>query len=186
MPRTSNKEKELEVKNDVLSETNESVESVTGINTVVAKAKEINRLSNEMLVPVMNNTNANLYFAHRNCIHTLDMMNYGDIEEITLGELMTMKASHPRFLNECWLLILNEDIVKYMGLTRLYENVIPPDKIEKFFELSVEKIEEILTKSPVQVKENIGKVVMAKVKGNEWRDYQKLKVIEKVLKVKFE
>jgi hypothetical protein len=128
-----------------------------------------------MLVPVMNNTNANLYFEHRNCIHTLDMLNYGDIQEITLGELMTMKAGHPRFLNECWLLVLNEDVVKYMGLEKLYENVVPPDRVDKFFDLPVGKIEDILTKAPVQVKENIGKIVMEKVRENTWKDYQKFR-----------
>lgn len=149
------------------------------------KIKKIRKLDREEYVSVMNNTTSNLFFKHPNCLTTLDMYEYGDIQEIKIGELMTMKSGQPRILNECWLMILDEDVVEAIGLSELYKNVITIDKVDELFSLSAEKIEEILSKSPRIVKENIGGIVKQRVDNREWESLTKLSAIEKALGVKF-
>lgn len=149
------------------------------------KIKKIRELDREEYISVMNNTTSNLFFKHPNCLTTLDMYEYGDIQEIKIGELMTMKSSQPRILNECWLMILDEDVVEAMGLSKLYKNVITIDKADELFSLSAEKIEEVLSKSPKIVKENIGRLVKQRVDNGEWESLTKLSAIEKTLGVDF-
>lgn len=155
------------------------------VSKIQEKIKKVRELDREEYVPVMNNTTSNLFFKHPNCLTTLDMYEYGDIQEMKIGELMTMKASQPRILNECWLMILDEDVVEAMGLSKLYKNIITIDKADELFSLSAEKIEEVLSKSPKIVKENIGKLVKQRVDNGEWESLTKLNAIEKVLGVKF-
>lgn len=156
------------------------------VNKIQEKIKKVRALDREEYVPVMNNTTNNLFFKHSNCLTTLDMYEYGDIQEIKIGELMTMKSSQPRILKECWLMILDEDVVEAMGFSEMYENVITVDKADELFKLSAKKIKDVLSKAPKIVKENIGRLVKKRVDNGKWESLTKLKAIEEALNIKFD
>jgi hypothetical protein len=81
----------------------------------------------------MNITNGILIYKSKKTGMHLQFEKYGDIEYIEFGELLTMKTSSRKFLEEPWILILDEEVVKYLGLEKLYKKLVHPENIDAIF-----------------------------------------------------
>lgn len=135
------------------------------------------------LVPCRNVTVGNLiYVSKKTGLQTL-WMSYDDVEFIDVGELLTMKASQPKFLTEPWLVIDDEDVVEYLGLKHLYAKLADVEDLDSFFDKSHGEMEAILEKLPNGTKNSIISRSRQLVEDGTLFDNRKIKVLEKALKI---
>lgn len=160
----------------------EAEEAVVTQVEVTETKKEKRKLQRNDLIPVMNYTSGLLVYEARDG-RGWRFENYGDTDEMELGDLITMKNSQPRLLNEPWLLILDEDAVEYLGLSKLYERVVKPDDVENLFKLPENKLEEVLTKAPLSVKQLVADMARQMVDNQQLTNIVTIKVIERILNI---
>ena len=111
----------------------------TKVDELIASAKEIiteksskpkstrKRIDLSDEVEVVNFTNSNFLSSPRSG-RIYDFAKFGSTDLMSVDELKTMLSAYPGFLRAPWLLILDADVVDYLGLTSLYETLECPDK----------------------------------------------------------
>jgi len=148
-----------------------------------SETKKRKTVDKSMVVEIMNNTSGQVHYASKKSGAEWHFLEYGAIDEIEVGELVTMKNAHPRYLKEPWLLILDEDVVEFLGLANIYENVLTPSELEAFFKLSPVKVEEILSKMPAGMKEAVLDRARAKYEDRTLENVNVIRAIEDTLNV---
>ncbi len=148
--RTATRKASPATKKEAQQKTQEVTETeATKQKPVVKKRTEIDP---SRLVLCKNVTNSGLTYISRKTNMPILWMESGDEEYVSVQELMTMRASQPRFLNEPWIIIndeTDEDVIEYLGLKKLYENIIDTEEIDNFLVYSSpEEIEAKLKKAP--------------------------------------
>jgi hypothetical protein len=105
-------------------------------------------------IPVMNVTNGQLVYHSKRTGAEWVWSKYGDIEYIEFQELLTMRSSQRRFLDEPFIIILDDDAVEHLGLRKMYESFskISVDKIDEVFKLRQEDFEDVIEKAPRGIK----------------------------------
>jgi hypothetical protein len=139
------------------------------------------KLKNNDEVTVVNNTVGKLIYISNKTGFQMVLDGYGAIDKIPFGELITMKSSQPKFINDAWLIILDEEAIKQLKLEKQYENIIKPDDLDSFYDLNDKKMGEMLDNMPNQMKETIAKITKQKIENRELNDLFKIKLIEEKL-----
>lgn len=133
-------------------------------------------------VEIMNNTTGKYKYTSKRSGFALEMEDYGDTEDITFGELRTMSSTQKRHISDAFIVILDEEVVKELGYEKLYMNVFNYEGVEELFN-DPDKLNEVLPKMPVTMRETLGTIAIRKFKNNELFDLRVKSVIEKNLKV---
>jgi len=140
------------------------------------------KLRNDDLVEVMNYTVGELIYVNPRTQETWIWSGFGDVQPIPYIEIKTIKSTHPKFIYEPWFIILDDNVVDTLGLTKLYENIIKPDEIDKFYNMDTNEMVEILEKAPENVKLLIAQLTKDKIQKKEFGDLFKIRLIEEALK----
>lgn len=117
-------------------------------------------------VVFMNNTSGNLFYKCPRTHATYDLYEYGDIDYITVEQLLTMNNTSRTMLNDLWVLLLDttdedveiDDVLKYLGIDKLYNDIIRPEDVDKFitestddnFKTALEKMSKALATRVVE------------------------------------
>lgn len=109
--------------------------------------------------------------------------DFGSVEYMEMGELMTMKSSSPKFLKDAQLIIDDEEAAEYLGLTKVYENLIDLDDLNDFFDKSTDEIAKVLPKLPEGLKRAIATRARALAEDGTLDSLGKIKIIEQELDV---
>jgi hypothetical protein len=173
MARPSTK-KETEVKEEVKVETKPKVEE--------------RKIDGNTPVLVMNNTTGFVSFVNKRTQAEFLIEGYGNFEEMLVSDLINMRSSSPALLNQGYLIILDDDVIKYLRLEKVYENILKPEDIDEFFKQNDVKMREILEKSPRGMKELLFDKAKEMVEqGHPDMDYNsKKRVFEDLFNVKFD
>lgn len=147
---------------------------------VIKRKKQIDL---DMLVSCKNIVDGRLIYKSRKTGLETIWMEYGDVEFIDVGELLTMKASQPKFLTNPALIIEDDDVVEYLGLKHIYQKIVDVEDLDTFFENSPEEISQILDKIPNGVKGTIGTVAKKRVLDGTLFDRRKIKTLEQKLNI---
>lgn len=159
-------------------------ESETVSETPKRKQKvEVDR--NELVI-CRNVTDGQLIYKSRKTGLTTIWMNYGDVEYLDVGELLTMKASQPKFLTDVWLVIDDEEVVEFLGLKHIYKNLADVEDIDSFFHKTPSEINEIASKLPKGLKETIGTRARKLIESGDLYDNRKIKALENTLKLELQ
>lgn len=147
------------------------------------KRKQKVEIDRNELVLCRNVTDGQLIYKSRKTGLTTIWMNYGDVEYLDVGELLTMKASQPKFLTDVWLAIDDEEIVEFLGLKHIYKNLADIEDIDTFFSKSPTEIREIAIKLPKGLKETVGTRARKLIESGELYDNRKISILEETLKI---
>lgn len=145
---------EAEAKQVVQIETDALAQAVA--QAVMATKEEANAkpkgLNDDTKVLVMNNTTGRYgYIGTSGFVFGLDA--YGDSDYITYGELRRMLMGRSkRHIQEAFIIILDEEVVKELGLTKLYENVVDEEGMARLLS-SPEALAKALPNMPKIMKE---------------------------------
>jgi hypothetical protein len=145
--------------------------------------KEKRVVNRDDLVTIMNTTTGRVLYTSKKTGAEWSFSDYGDTDEIEVSELITMRNAHPRYLKEPWLLILDDDVVDYLGLTPLYENVLNPDELDEFFKLPEEQMKAIIEKAPRGIRQLIVSVANRKIANKSFDSLSKIQLIEETFKI---
>lgn len=135
------------------------------------------KVENDRLIPVMNITAHGLVYLSRRTGAEWNWERYGDIEYVEMQELLTMRNSQRRFLDEPWILIMDEEVVHYLGLEKMYEKMVHPDNIESVFKMNNEKFKEVLDSAPKGIAQLIVGRAVEKVANGELDSMYKIKLL---------
>lgn len=153
-----------------MTDTNKSTKKTTNKNTKKPTTKTSPRkrvkIDRDLEVAFMNNTNGGFFYKCPKTQNIYDMQEYGDIDYITVDELLTMRNSYRKILNDLWILLIDvnsdevsiEDVWRYLGVYRLYNDLVKPERIDEFilrsgdrrFRDTLERLHDALVKKVVE------------------------------------
>lgn len=176
--RKEEEAKKKEEKAEESEKVNESVSSAIPLQRLKKPSLDKNEL-----IPVMNITNGSLVYQSRKTGLEVKFERYGDIEYLEVGELLTMRSGQRRFLDEPWILIMDNEVVNYLGLDKLYNKLENPQNIDNIFKFDNEAFEQIVTSSPRGYAQLIISRARAKIKDGTLDSVSKIKLLEDRFKV---
>jgi hypothetical protein len=157
-------------------ETKEVVQEV--VKPVPTKRKELDR---NMMVSCRSVVQGELTYVSKKTGLETTWSKFGDEEYIDLGELMTMKASQPKFLNNPWIMIDDTDVVEHLGLKAVYDKIIAVEELDSFFYKQVDEMVEVLKKAPKGTRQLVADTARAKVQDGSLDSMRIIKALEKEL-----
>ncbi len=152
------------------------------ITQPVAKPKKRLEINRDDLIPCRA-TRQSLVYVSKRTSEKFEWSAYGDVQYITLGELITMKSTQPRMLKEGWLIVDDEEAIEQLGLAKMYGNLFEIDDIDEFFDLPESEIKRILMNMPRGFKNSIATFAREKIESGELDSNRKIKLLEDVLDV---
>lgn len=135
------------------------------------------KIENDRMIPIMNISPNGLIYISRRTGAEWEWSEYGDIEYMEMQELQTMRTSQKRFLSEPWVLILDEEVVSFMGLDKMYKNMVHPDNIEQVFSMKNADFKEVIEKVPNGIAQLICNRAVTKVADGTLDSVAKIKVL---------
>lgn len=149
---------------------------------VLSKAKK--KVTRDLEVECKNITNGTLVYVSKKTGAEYILEGYGATEIFDVGELITMKSSSPRILNEPWLLIEDDDVIDYLRLRDVYDRIsVPLDNIDSFFDKPVSKMRDALDVAPNGIKFLIASRAKTLMNEGVLDSVKKIKLIEDVLQI---
>lgn len=123
----------------------------------VKPAKRRQKLPSDTLVECRNITMGKLtYKSYKQNGYKIVWNEPGDIEEIELGELMSMRNSQPKFFTKNWIEIEDPEILEYLGVTKYYKGVPNYDDFENIFLQPFEDMKVAIANLPQSIKKTLG------------------------------
>jgi hypothetical protein len=159
------------------------------VSNLKAKTKEKNirrkeMLDKQMLVPIMNVTNGKLIYQSRKTGSEFRFERYGDIEYMELYELLTMRSSHRRFLDEPFIIVLDEEVAEFLGLSKSYEKLTHATEIDGIFDFPLEQFKDVIESIPKGLAHLVVSKAKEKIETKQLDSVQKVQAIENVFNVK--
>ena len=108
---------------------------------------------------------------------------YGDIKPVLYSELMNIVNNNRRFAEEGAFYIMDDASVKYLGLSRYYDNILSYDEIESLESYSDDELRTIVTKISDFQKDVISLVFANRIYNDEQVDRNKIEVISKACEI---
>lgn len=146
------------------------------------KAIQIDR--NEM-IPCRSVTEGKLTYISSRTGATYIWNSFGITEYLEFGELLSMRASLPKFLNKPWIIVDDEEAVEAIsGLKELYQKISgikDLENLEEFFQKPVSEIEKILNKLPVSTQGMIASKARDMLAKGTLYDTRIVSIIDKVM-----
>lgn len=109
--------------------------------------------------------------------------DYGAVEYIDMGELLTMKSSQPTFLENVRFVVDDEEAATFLGLDRVYENMIQLDDIKSLFDKPATELGDILSKLPAGLKATVASKAREALENGSLDSRSVIKTIEDKLDV---
>jgi hypothetical protein len=140
------------------------------------------------MIRCMNNTIGGLTFRSQYGGKGFRVEGYGKQTRLQLQDLEALYNEQPSIITEGWLYVLDHDVVEYMYLSDLYENLISPKDVDKFINLPEDEIREKLENAPISMKNTIFKVIQGRInKGDQQLSHiSRIRFFEDVLGGKFD
>lgn len=160
----------------------EVVETVDEQQQTPARPKKRVEINRDDLI-ICRTTQTNLVYISKRTSEKFEWADFGDVQYITLGELISMKSTQPRFLKEGWLIVDDEEAIEQLGLAKMYGNIFEIEDIAEFLENDEYEIERILTNMPRGFKNSIAQFAREKVESGELDSRGKIKLLERLLDV---
>lgn len=156
----------------------EVVEKVEKVETKPVKRE----LTDSTKVSVMNNTTGRYGYIGKSG-YSFELEEYGDIAEIPFSEIRSMvSSSQKRHITDAFIIILDEDVVKELNYTKLYQNILDQEGIENLL-ANPEKLKEALPNLPTLMRETVLTFARQKVKNNELWDNRVINAIKEIAKI---
>lgn len=169
-------------KKDKKEENIEEVETEKEKSKTVER-KKAKRIDPNELITVRSVTQGGLTYISKKTGTVIEWTEYGVEEYMEFGELLTMRASAPKFLNDPFIVVDDEDAAERLGLTKMYADMVDIDNLEGFYKQSPDKIEKQLEKMPRGIKRLIGDKARDLIDDGELYDLRTIKIIEEKLQL---
>lgn len=171
-----------EMRAKLMAELKEEARKEVEQELAVSQPTEKKDLPLHRQVPVMNITNGGLIYVSKRSGAEWRFERYGDVENIELQELLTMRSSQRKFFDEPFILILDEEVVEFLGLKKSYEKLIKPDSIDEVFNMNNDDFKEVIEKAPRGIKQLIVSRAREKYDNGTFDSIRKIKILNETMK----
>lgn len=149
-------------------------------------------IPSNLLVPVKSGIHGILTYSSKKTFgYTVDWDDYGSVEFIEYGELLSMRNTQRSFFENNWIFIEDtdeyaaSDIYKALAVGKYYNSVIVGDDLERLFAMEPKDIEETVSKLSNGVKQNIASIAKERIETGEFDSNNRIKALEKALDLEF-
>lgn len=118
-------------------------------------------------IPVMSVTKGGLIYISKKTGAEWNWGDFGDVEYLEFQELQTMRSGQKKFLDEPHIIVLDDDAVNYLGLTKMYEGLIDVNTLGSVVKLNQSDFEDIIEKSPKGIRHTIISILKDKVENDD-------------------
>ena len=147
------------------------------------RRKKAAQIERSEMIPCRSTTHGKLTYISTRTGVTITWDDYGTIEYVEYGEILTMRSSQPKFLNKPWIVIEDEEAVSTIpNLAKLYKDISQiGENLEDFFKKEPSVIEKILTKVPNGTKALIASKAREMVDNGTLYDTRIIGIIDKMM-----
>lgn len=108
---------------------------------------------------------------------------FGTTQYVEMGELLDMRGSSPKFLQEVSFVVEDEEAVDMLGLTKLYEDIDEIYSLEELLQHPHTDLKEILPNLPKSIKDSVGTTARKMIKDGSLDSISAIDAIEKSLNI---
>jgi hypothetical protein len=145
--------------------------------------KKIKQIDRNEMIPCRSVTSGQLtYISKRTGLMTI-WNDFGVVEYLEYGELISMRAAQPKFLTKPWIIIEDSDVVDSIsGLKELYDSISQVgEDLESFFKRTPSEFESILSTLPNGTKGLIAFKAREMIDNGSLYDMRIINIIDKYL-----
>lgn len=135
------------------------------------------------LIPCRSTTHGELIYISKRTGERIVWDDFGNVQDITMGELKNLYSSSPKFITDVLFVIDDEEAVEALNLTKLYNGLFDLTNIEDFFDNSATQMSNLLDKMPLGLRQAIASKAGEKVKNGTLDSRNKIKVLQDKLKI---
>lgn len=183
---------ENEIKNNTDTESKNAKLNSVETDNKKKQGKKTTKLTDDTLITVRNNVYGKLVYVDTKTGDKTIWSNYGDEQDITIGELRWMKRTQIKFFKEHWILFIkfteneykNNDInevYKNLQVNKYYDKITSINYISKLLNSTVDKLKKELPKLNSTDRQSLIVCANNLIKNGELDSLKKIKTIEKLL-----
>lgn len=139
--------------------------------TKATTTKAPKKISNDTLIECKNGTRGGLFYRSPRTNMEWEWSEFGEIQEIEYGELVTMRGAHRRFFEDNWILIEDSEVLKQLGVERYYQNALTTENFDSIFSMSPEEIRNVVPSMSMGLRSAIHLRAVELVKNGELDSY---------------
>lgn len=181
-------EEEIETTKDAIIETENPISEVDE----KSNNKKIPKLDDDVLIKVKSNVYGFMLYKNHKTGDRTEWANFGDIQDMTMGDLRAMKAGSRAFFEDCMIYLLgvnedgyeyitSEDLYKMLNVSHYYKDILDIDSINDIFLWSDEDIELKIPNMTQGLKSSIIIAANTMIEEGKIDSISKIKVLEKAL-----
>lgn len=148
--------------------------------------KTLRKVPLDELVPVASNCMTPLiYVSKRQNGYKVEWENFGDVDYMSVSELIAMRGSARRFFTDNWIVIQDgdytaEEVYSRIGVTKLYEDVVTPETIKDLLSESVSVISKRMSKMSDGLKQTVYNYAVKLKDEGEFDSIKKFELIKNI------
>lgn len=163
---------------DVVKKTEDPAPVVETPTPVVIEPRKFD--SGDM-IPCKSVRNGVLQYIGKKTGDLYEWSDYGDITDVSYGDLLAIKANKSKFIYAPWFLILDEDAIVALKLKDLYDQFAEYEDVDEFFDLPASEFRAKLMKAPQGFKDTVARTASLRVRDGSLDSVIKIKIIDDVL-----
>lgn len=144
---------------------------------VTRMVKKSSIADNEEII-VMNGLTGGLRYHSERTNSTWEFENFGQTDVIPFAELKVIKNRYPRYYKEAWLIVLDPEAQKELGLVDMYTHIITPENEDEVFAMNAEEMEKFIDVLPEGQKLSFVNMAQERVETGRLDSNKIIKMIE--------
>ena len=157
---------------------------------VFVQPKKRVKVDRKTEVLIMNNTNGKFVYENAGTQTKIVLGKYGDVDYISVDELLRMKNAHRDIIEKFWIRIVDveneevevSDVLQFLLIDDLYANVLDVQEVENMLlKENDEKFEKLFVNLNKEFKNRIVERAVILFQGKRFNNYYKMKLMEDYL-----
>ena len=182
-----------ELEKQYMKKLEEEKSKLTSIpSTSKPRAKNKIDIPTNTIIPVRSGVHGILTYSSKKTFgYVVDWDDYGSVEFLEYGELLSMRNTQRSFFENNWVFIEDtdeysaEDIYKSLVVEKYYSSVVTGEDLEELFLMSPEDIKKTVSTLSSGVKQNIASVAKSKIESGEFDSINRIKALEESIGLEF-
>ncbi len=144
------------------------------------------------IIPVMSGVHGILTYSSKKTFgYTVDWDDYGSVEYVEYGELLSMRNTQRSFFEKNWIFIQDTEeysateIYASLAVEKYYKNIIVGEDLDTLFTMSPDEIKKTISTLSDGIKQNIASIAKSKIESGEFDSINRIKALEESIGLDF-
>lgn len=119
--------------------------------------KELPNIPLNELIPVVSRNEGELFYKSTKTQQETYWKHYGDLQYLSFDEILNLRASQPRFIDDAWIVIDDEEVIEFLGLGDKYDQFFHIEDMDAYIlNSTVDELKKEISVLPAGIKTSIG------------------------------